>query len=75
MDDQLAEMIRDRFNKVDADNAQLLEDLKDHAGKDAIYWQKVDAHYAQLALVKWLAGTSIGSAIMLWIYQHFTKHQ
>ena len=74
MDDQLIEMMRDRFDKVDRDNEQLLVDLKAHATKDEVYWQKVDAHYAQLALVKWLAGTSIGSAIMLWIYNHFIKH-
>ena len=73
MDDQLAEMIRDRFNKVDQDNNQLLMDLRGHVEKDAIYWAKVDAYYAQVGVFKWLAGTSIGSAVMLWIYEHFKR--
>ena len=71
MDDQLAEMIRDRFNKVDADNAVMIRDLKEHAVKDEAYWRQIDEHRAQLGLVKWLIGTSAGSAALAWLYSKF----
>ena len=68
MDDQLVAMIRDRFNKVDADNEILIHDLKEHTDKDAVYWRKIDEQHAQIGLMKWLIGTSAGSAALAWLY-------
>ena len=56
MDDTVLALLRDRFDKIDADNKLMLETFTTHAEKDATYWTKIDGQNAQISLVKWLSG-------------------
>ena len=71
VDDPIVQMIRDRFNNVDKDNTEMLTCLKDHIQKDEKYWKKIDTQEAQIRLIKWLAGSGLGTAIGAWFYNTF----
>lgn len=72
-EDNIVQLIRDRFTNVDHDNAEMLSCLKEHIAKDEEYWRKVDDTHAQVRLVKWVAGSGLLGAIGNWFYQTF-KH-
>ena len=73
VEDPMIQMIRDRFSNVDRDNKEMLDCLRDHIKKDELYWKKIDDQQAQMALVKWLAGTGVLGAIANWFYQTFKQ--
>jgi hypothetical protein len=73
MDDNILGLLRDRFSKVDRDNAEMLVCLKDHIKKDEEYWKKIDDQHAQIRLVKYLGGSGLGAAVLHWLYNTF-KH-
>ena len=73
MDNQLFEMLNQRFDAIDSKLEGMTETFKVHTDKDEIYWRKIDAKEAQLDVFKWLTGTSSGAALLAWIYQTFAK--
>lgn len=73
MDEYVIQMIRDRFNQVDRDNQEMLDCVRDHIKKDELYWKKIDRNEANIGLLKWLAGSGLGTATAAWFYNTF-KH-
>jgi hypothetical protein len=71
MDDNILGLLRDRFNKVDRDNQEMLDCLKAHITKDELYWKKIDDQQAQIRLVKYLGGSGLGAAVLHWLYNTF----
>jgi len=74
MDANLMELLRDRFDKLDAELSRMNDALQSHTAMDALYWKKIDANEAQLSLVKWLGSGLSGSALLAWLYNKFGGH-
>ena len=71
MDDQLVELLRDRFNAIDAKLDEAKESFDKHAASDEKYWKLIDAQKAQLSLVKWVTGGAAGSSLIAWLFNKF----
>lgn len=69
MDNQIIEMLRDRFGQLDAELCKLHGTLKEHVDLDALYWKKIDANEAKIDVLKWLFGivSAAGTAIAGWL--------
>lgn len=74
MDEQLLELMRDRFDRLDTELSSLNVALRDHTKMDEQYWKKIDANEAQISLLKWIGGGVSGSALMGWLLQKFGTH-
>lgn len=74
MDDQLIELIRDRFDSVDAKLNQQQASFELHAQNDEKYWKLIDEQQAQLSLIKWISSGLSGSALLAWLYTKFGGH-
>lgn len=70
-DDQILELLRDRFDKVDKDLSKLADDLSDHYEKDERYWGMIDEQQAQLKLIKRVAAGGGGAALFTWLATKF----
>ena len=70
MDNQLFDMLRERFDRQDADNAEIKEMIKEHTKKDELYWSKLDQHETQLNTLK-KVGAGFISAVGLveWFFR------
>jgi RNA binding exosome subunit len=68
VDNQIVEMLRDRFDSQDVVLQDIKESIRDHTEKDEAYWRQIDDQKAQLRLVKWLGGTSIAGSAVLWAW-------
>lgn len=71
MDEQIIELMRDRFDKLNAELEMLHKTLRDHIEMDALYWKKIDTTEAQLTFVKWLVSGVSGSALLAWLTTKF----
>ena len=71
MDQQIVQMIRDRFDGIDSKLDDASKVLKEHIAQDERYWRMIDEQRAQIALIKWLSGGLSGSAILAWLYAKF----
>ena len=74
MDEQLLELMRDRFDRLDNEMTSLNTTLKEHTEMDQRYWQKIDQQEAQISLIKWLGGSISMSGLLGWLFSHFGKH-
>ena len=74
MDEQIIELLRDRFDRLDVELSVISTTLKEHCENDATYWKKIDENEAQLRVIKWLSSSAAGSAVMAWLYSLFSKH-
>ena len=74
MDDHIVELLRDRFDRLDAELSSLNTTLKEHTTLDALYWKKIDETEAQVSLLKWLSGSLLLSSLLAWFYSTFGKH-
>jgi RNA binding exosome subunit len=71
LENQVLEMVRDRFDAQDVMLNEIKESIRDHVTKDEAYWRQIDDQKAQLKLVKWIGGTGIFSSAVIWIWQKF----
>ena len=71
MDEQLIELLRDRFDALDRklDDHRASFDL--HAKNDEKYWKMIDSQRAQVSLIKWLTGGAAGSSLLAWLFNKF----
>ena len=69
VDPQLLEMIRDRFDQVDAKLDQARESFDTHAATDEKYWRMLDDQQAQLTFVKrlFIFLTTAASIVGTWL--------
>lgn len=74
MDEQLLELMRDRFDRLDTELSSLNVALRDHTKMDEQYWKKIDANEAQIGVLKWLFSGVSASGVLAWIYTNFAKH-
>ena len=74
MDEQIIELMRDRFDKLDAELHGIHLTIKEHTEMDALYWKKIDAHEAQISMIQWLSSALSGSALLAWLYTKFGGH-
>ncbi len=73
MDPHALQMILTSIADVKEECKGIREDLKEHAEKDAAYWQKIDQAEGQIKLLKLFGGTVSGGSILAWLYTHFGK--
>ena len=73
MDEQIVELLRDRFDNLDRELKTINETIKDHVDTDTRYWKKIDQQEAQLSVVKWLTSGAAGTGLLAWLYNQF-KH-
>ena len=69
MDQQLVEMIRDRFDRVDTALEEARATMHAHIEKDEQYWKQLDQQSGQISLLKWLGGGAGLTIIGKWIYE------
>lgn len=74
MDDNLLDLLRDRFDNLDKTLTTLNDTLKTHVEKDERYWQKIDKAEGQITLLKWVGGTISGGGLLGWLFTNFGKH-
>lgn len=74
MDDQLIEMIRDRFDDMGAKLDDAARHLKEHVDTDARYWRLIDEQQAQISLLRWMTGGGATTALATWLYSKFGGH-
>lgn len=72
LNSQLIEMIRDRFDAVDAKLDRAATAFDAHAKQDEKYWKLLDAQQAQLSLIKrvFWGLVTIGGTIGGWLGWH-----
>ena len=70
MDNQLFEMLKERFDRQDEMLAEIKGTIKEHTEKDERYWAKIDIHEAQLSTLK-KVGAGFISAVGLveWFFR------
>lgn len=66
MDEQVLEMMRDRFDAIDDTLKALNTNLREHTEKDDRYWLKIDQQAAQIGLIKWIFGGGAFAAVVVW---------
>lgn len=73
MDNQLFEMLKDRFDRQDEILGNIERNLSEHTKKDEVYWKKIDVQEGQLSLLKWLFGgtiTTLAGSFAAWVIAH-----
>ena len=65
MDQQLFDMIRSRFDNIDAKLDAAKESFDSHAATDASYWRVLDEQQTQISLIKRMfwGGVSLAGTI------------
>ena len=71
LDEQVVQMIRDRFDRQDETLKRIETSRVEHADKDAGYWKQIDDQHAQLRLAKWVGGSGAFAAATAWLYEFF----
>lgn len=69
--DQLVEMIRDRFDSQDRKLEEIKCSLSNHVEKDEEYWRQIDVQAGQIQLLKAIGGSSIFAGAMAWLWNKF----
>ena len=69
MDPQLIDMIRDRFDALDASLKAIHDDFNSHTEQDMAYWKMIDTQRAQVSLLqKMFWGiVGIGGIVGTWL--------
>ena len=68
LNQQLFDMLRDRFDVIDASIKDVKSLIEVHTEKDEHYWKMIDDQQAQLRMVKWLSTGLSGSALTAWLW-------
>lgn len=71
VDEQIVNMLRDRFDSVDAKLKEMSGSFDAHVEMDQVYWKKIDQQEAQVNVFKWITSGLSGSALMAWLYEKF----
>lgn len=73
IDEQLFEMLNDRFNRIETMLGEAKASFDAHVTKDEGYWKKLDAQDAQFNILKWIVGPISGTSFLAWLYEHFHR--
>ena len=71
INDQLVDLLRDRFDRVDAALDEAKATMLAHIEKDERYWKQLDQQSGQISLLKWLGGSALFTVLSKWIYERF----
>ena len=75
MDEQVVELIRDTikqgFENTNEKIDRIATSLDTHITKDGEYWKKIDVQQGQIRLLKGIGGSSIVSAIAVYLWNKF----
>ena len=72
INDQLVDLLRDRFDRVDAALDDAKATMLAHIEKDERYWKQLDQQSGQISLLKWLGGGAGLSFLGKWLYDRFS---
>jgi hypothetical protein len=73
MDQQMMELLRDRFDSLDSKMEALNDTMANHVEKDEVYWRKIDHAEGQITMIKAVGSTLSLSGIGAWLFSHFGK--